>query len=106
MTERKKKISYNLFKSTSIVSTMTLVSRVSGFLRDLVLAQAFGTVAGFDAFLIAFKSEVMRVFPSMLMDIRILEWNQHFIFFIDHPYLLTLPYGKSVSIFVFGIANF
>jgi putative peptidoglycan lipid II flippase len=44
-----------LLKSTSAVSSMTLLSRVMGFVRDMVLASAFGAVAGFDAFLVAFK---------------------------------------------------
>ncbi|MGB6977073.1 MAG: murein biosynthesis integral membrane protein MurJ [Gammaproteobacteria bacterium] len=44
-----------LFKSTSAVSSMTLLSRIMGFVRDMVLASVFGAVAGFDAFLVAFK---------------------------------------------------
>jgi putative peptidoglycan lipid II flippase len=44
-----------LFKSTSLVSSMTLLSRIMGFIRDIVLASVFGAVAGFDAFLVAFK---------------------------------------------------
>jgi len=48
-------MSKSLFKSTSLVSAMTLISRVFGFARDLVLAQAFGAVADFDVFLVAFK---------------------------------------------------
>jgi len=34
---------------------MTLISRIVGFLRDLVLAHLFGATAGIDAFLLAFK---------------------------------------------------
>ena len=34
---------------------MTFLSRIVGFLRDMVLAQLFGANAGFDAFLLAFK---------------------------------------------------
>ena len=44
-----------LFKSTSVVASMTMVSRILGLVRDIVLAQAFGASPGFDAFLIAFK---------------------------------------------------
>ncbi|MBS0289902.1 MAG: murein biosynthesis integral membrane protein MurJ [Proteobacteria bacterium] len=44
-----------LFKSTAIVSFMTLLSRIVGFLRDMVLANIFGASAGMDAFLLAFK---------------------------------------------------
>lgn len=48
-------MSKGLFKSTFLVSLMTVSSRVTGFLRDLVFAHVFGAAAGLDAFLIAFK---------------------------------------------------
>ncbi|MCU7938976.1 MAG: murein biosynthesis integral membrane protein MurJ [gamma proteobacterium symbiont of Bathyaustriella thionipta] len=48
-------MSLKLFKSTLIVSAMTLLSRVLGFIRDVVFAREFGASAGMDAFLIAFK---------------------------------------------------
>jgi putative peptidoglycan lipid II flippase len=44
-----------LLHSTSIVSGMTLLSRVLGFVRDMVLAQIFGAAGTFDAFIVAFK---------------------------------------------------
>lgn len=44
-----------LFKSTLIVSAMTLLSRILGFIRDVVFAREFAASAGMDAFLIAFK---------------------------------------------------
>lgn len=44
-----------LLKSTSIVTGMTMVSRVFGFIRDMVTAQLFGTTGAFDAFTVAFK---------------------------------------------------
>jgi len=34
---------------------MTLISRILGFIRDVVIAQTFGANASTDAFLIAFK---------------------------------------------------
>jgi len=46
-------MSRKLAKSTVLVASMTLISRVFGFVRDLVWAQVFGAVAGLDAFLIA-----------------------------------------------------
>ncbi len=45
----------NFFKSVSLVSCMTLISRVFGFARDLIAAQIFGVTAAVDAFYIAFK---------------------------------------------------
>ncbi len=49
------KTSIDVFKSTLIVSLMTLLSRILGFLRDVVFAREFAASAGMDAFLIAFK---------------------------------------------------
>lgn len=46
---------HRLFRSTSIVSGMTLISRILGFIRDMVCAQVFGAGGAFDAFVIAFK---------------------------------------------------
>ena len=48
-------MSGKLFKSTLIVSSMTLISRLLGFARDVVLAVIFGAGPAFDAFVIAFK---------------------------------------------------
>ncbi len=45
----------SLFRSSSTVGGMTLLSRVLGFLRDVLLAVLFGASAGMDAFLVAFK---------------------------------------------------
>jgi putative peptidoglycan lipid II flippase len=44
-----------LFKSTSIVASMTLISRILGFVRDMVAARIFGATPAVDAFYIAFK---------------------------------------------------
>lgn len=44
-----------LFKSTSLVSAMTFISRILGFVRDMIAAQIFGATAAVDAFYIAFK---------------------------------------------------
>ena len=45
----------SLLRSTSLVSMMTLISRLMGFARDMILARTFGAHAGMDAFYIAFK---------------------------------------------------
>lgn len=44
-----------LLKATTTVSSMTLLSRIVGFVRDMVIAQIFGASASLDAFLLAFK---------------------------------------------------
>lgn len=45
----------SLLRSTSLVSIMTLMSRLVGFARDMILAQLFGAQAGMDAFFVAFR---------------------------------------------------
>ena len=45
----------SLFKSASIVSGLTLVSRVTGLMRELLIASAFGASAMTDAFNVAFR---------------------------------------------------
>ena len=44
-----------LFKSTAIVSMMTFISRILGFVRDIVIARLFGAGLGADVFFVAFK---------------------------------------------------
>lgn len=48
-------MSENLFRSTSIVSAITLLSRIIGFLRDVMIARLFGAGLVIDVFLISFK---------------------------------------------------
>ena len=45
----------NLLKALATVSSMTMVSRVLGFLRDLVIARMFGAGIATDAFFVAFR---------------------------------------------------
>lgn len=49
-----------LFRTTSLVSVMTLLSRILGLVRDIVLARFFGASLVMDAFLVAFR------IPNML----------------------------------------
>jgi putative peptidoglycan lipid II flippase len=46
---------HKLFRSTSIVALMTMISRLMGFARDVITATIFGAGPAFDAFVIAFK---------------------------------------------------
>ncbi len=48
-------MSKKLVKSTAIVGIMTLLSRLLGFVRDMVVARLFGAGAEADAFFVAFK---------------------------------------------------
>lgn len=44
-----------LLRATSVVSQMTLLSRLLGFTRDVVIARVFGATLAADAFFVAFK---------------------------------------------------
>ena len=50
----------SLFKSASLISLLTLVSRITGLMRELLMASAFGASAMTDAFNVAFR------IPNML----------------------------------------
>ncbi len=45
----------NLLKTLAAVSSMTLLSRILGFIRDTVIARVFGAGLATDAFFVAFK---------------------------------------------------
>lgn len=48
-------LSSNLLRSTALVGQMTLVSRILGFVRDVIVARVFGAGMAADAFFVAFK---------------------------------------------------
>lgn len=45
----------SLFRSTAVFGSLTMVSRVLGLARDVVIANVFGSSAATDAFFVAFK---------------------------------------------------
>jgi putative peptidoglycan lipid II flippase len=59
-------MSKQLAKSTGIVGSMTFLSRILGFVRDMLVAQFFGASGQYDAFLIAFK--LPNFFRSLLAE--------------------------------------
>ncbi len=48
-------MSSKLLRSAAMFSAMTMISRVLGFVRDILIARLFGADASTDAFLVAFK---------------------------------------------------
>ncbi|OSI11390.1 murein biosynthesis integral membrane protein MurJ [Neisseria canis] len=50
----------NLLNALAKVSSLTMVSRILGFIRDMIIARVFGASAATDAFFVAFK------LPNML----------------------------------------
>ncbi len=53
--EFKDRVTQKLVKSTSTVAFFTLLSRIMGFARDIILASIFGAGGLFDAFVVAFR---------------------------------------------------
>jgi len=47
----------NLLRAAATVSSLTLLSRVTGLVRDLILARVFGGGAAMDAFAAAFRRQ-------------------------------------------------
>jgi putative peptidoglycan lipid II flippase len=47
--------SMNLLKALATVSGMTLISRILGFVRDVLIARIFGAGIETDAFFVAFR---------------------------------------------------
>src|SRR6185312_10137033 len=45
----------NLLKALATVSSMTLISRILGFVRDMLVARVFGASVATDAFFVAFR---------------------------------------------------
>jgi putative peptidoglycan lipid II flippase len=52
---RKSNYYMNLLKSLAAVSSLTMLSRVLGFVRDTIIARIFGAGVASDAFVVAFK---------------------------------------------------
>ncbi len=50
-----------LWRSTVIVSAMTMLSRVLGLVRDIVLLNVFGAGKDFDTFVVAFRIRTSSV---------------------------------------------
>src|SRR5262245_23781406 len=48
-------MSKSLFRSTTLVSGITAISRILGFIRDMLIAHLFGASPAIDAFYVAFR---------------------------------------------------
>ena len=55
MGENKQEPAPGLLRSSAVVSLMTMISRVFGLIRDMLIAWLFGSAAGADAFFLAFR---------------------------------------------------
>ncbi len=87
----------NLFKSTVVVSFFTLLSRITGFIRDVLVARFFGASLMTDAFYVAFKipNFMRRIFAEgsfslafipVLNDVKAKQNKQLLLQFINHVF--------------------
>jgi putative peptidoglycan lipid II flippase len=85
----------SLFRSTALVSSITLLSRIFGFMRDMVIAQWFGASFGVDAFLVANKipnfmrrlfaeGAFSQAFVPVLTEHRTKKSHDEVQLFVDH----------------------
>ena len=88
-------MSKSLFRSTTMVSGITAISRILGFLRDMLIAQLFGTTPAVDAFYIAFRipnfmrglfaeGAFAQAFVPVLSEYRQLKTPQEIRLFMSH----------------------
>lgn len=100
----------NLLKALATVSSMTLVSRILGFVRDAVIARAFGAGLATDAFFVAFKlpnllrrifaeGAFSQAFVPILAEVRNREGQVAVRDFVDHvaTLLAVVLFGVTVA---------
>lgn len=87
----------SLLKSAATISGLTLVSRITGVIRDMLIARYFGATAATDAFYVAFRLPNMlrrlfaegafqQAFVPMLSDVRENASPERCARFIDHVF--------------------
>ncbi|MCF6765276.1 murein biosynthesis integral membrane protein MurJ [Thiotrichales bacterium 19S3-7] len=88
-------MSKRLLKSTFVFGSLTLLSRILGFVRDIVWARFFGATGGMEAFLVAFKipnfmrrlfaeGSFTQAFVPVLSEYRSQNTHQEMVDFIRH----------------------
>ncbi len=94
----------SLLKSAATVSGFTLISRITGLVRDMLIARYFGATAATDAFYVAFRLPNMlrrlfaegafqQAFVPMLSDVRARGSDEKNAAFMDHIFTVL---GLSV----------
>lgn len=88
-------MSQKLVRSTSTVALFTFLSRIGGFLRDIILAGIFGAGGFFDAFVVAFRlpnffrrlfgeGAFAQAFVPILAEQRANQTQEEVQAFVDH----------------------
>ena len=99
----------NLLKALATVSSMTLVSRVLGLIRDVVIARIFGAGLATDAFLVAFRipnllrrlfaeGAFSQAFVPVLSEYRAVRGDEETKLLVDHVATLLATVLFAVSV--------
>ena len=89
----------SLLRSALTVSGLTLVSRITGVIRDMLIARYFGATAATDAFYVAFRLPNMlrrlfaegafqQAFVPMLSDVRERNAPERTQSFLEHVFTI------------------
>jgi putative peptidoglycan lipid II flippase len=98
----------SLLKSAAAVSGLTLISRITGVIRDMLIARIFGATAETDAFYVAFRLPNMlrrlfaegafqQAFVPMLADVRERSEEKSGVF-IDHVFTVLAAAVLAASV--------
>lgn len=98
----------SLLKSAAAVSGLTLISRITGVIRDMLIARIFGATAETDAFYVAFRLPNMlrrlfaegafqQAFVPMLADVRERSEEKSAVF-IDHVFTVLAAAVLAASV--------
>lgn len=101
----------SLLRSAAVVSAMTLLSRVTGLVRDMLIARYFGVTGATDAFYVAFRipnllrrlfaeGAFSQAFLPMLSEVKEKESLERTKDFISHVFSLL-----AISVFLTSIAG-
>lgn len=99
----------SLIKAAATVSSLTLLSRITGVVRDMLIARYFGSSAATDAFYVAFRLPNMlrrlfaegafqQAFVPMLSDVKATKSEEEVRSFIDRVFSLLASVLVLVSI--------
>ena len=99
----------SLLKAAATVSSLTLISRITGVIRDMLIARFFGASVATDAFYVAFRLPNMlrrlfaegafqQAFVPMLSDVKANQSEAEVRTFIDRVFSLLATVVLLVSI--------
>ena len=99
----------NLFRAAASISLLTLVSRITGVVRDMLIARFFGASVQTDAFYVAFRlpnllrrlfaeGAFQQAFVPMVASVRQTEGEERTKRFVDHVFSILAPVVILVSI--------